>query len=85
MHSDNSESLTPSLEQSKKNDHFGLGGWLGHHHHGVLMAPGEGTGFLGKIGGTEKASDFADLKDGRATNPKTEEFFDSGQGQLCVL
>ena len=43
MHSDNSESLTPSLEQRKKIDHFGLGGWLGHHHRGVLMAVGHGV------------------------------------------
>ena len=43
MHSDNSASLTPSLEQRKKIDHFGLGGWLGHHHRGVLMAVGHGV------------------------------------------
>ena len=27
----------------EKNEHFGLGGWLGHHHRGVLMAGAHGV------------------------------------------
>ena len=52
----------------------------------LAAAHGEGTRGKGQNRcGLEGVPISPTSKDGRATNPKTEEFFDSGQGQLCVL